>query len=215
MKIAVLLAGCGIGDGSQIEEVIITYISLDKIGASYVPVALNTDQKRTLNHLTEQVDASARNILDESARIGRGRIADLSDVSSNDFGALIIPGGMGLLLNYTNLFDKKDSVTINETVEKFILGFIDESKPIGVMCSAIRLASLLFEREGKEASLYGTKKQIDTNRLINYVNVSAVDIVDDKVNNVISTPAFLESQNLHHIAMGIDKMVIEIYNRMK
>ena len=214
MKIAVLLAGCGLGDGSQIEEVIASYISFDKIGAIYVPVALNAEQQRTVNHRTEQTEISTRNILDESARIGRGRIISLSNTSSGEFGALIIPGGLGLLANYTNLFSQNDTVAINEAVKRFILGFIEESKPIGVMCSAIQLASLLFESEGKKATLYGTKEQLNTSERIHYQNVSATDIVDDSINNVISTPAFLESQNLYHVSIGIDKLVNKVYSRI-
>ena len=39
MKYLVLLAGCGLGDGSCIEEVILTYAALDKYGCDYTPVA--------------------------------------------------------------------------------------------------------------------------------------------------------------------------------
>ena len=39
MKYLVLLAGCGLGDGSCIEEVILTYVALDKYGCDYTPVA--------------------------------------------------------------------------------------------------------------------------------------------------------------------------------
>ena len=35
MKCLVLLAGCGLGDGSCIEEVILTYTALDKYGCDY------------------------------------------------------------------------------------------------------------------------------------------------------------------------------------
>ena len=40
MKYLVLLAGCGLGDGSCIEEVVLTYVALDKYGCDYTPVAV-------------------------------------------------------------------------------------------------------------------------------------------------------------------------------
>lgn len=65
MKYLVLLAGCGLGDGSCIEEVILTYAALDKYGCDYTPVAEDVSIQ-SVNHLTEQI-AEKRNILIEAA----------------------------------------------------------------------------------------------------------------------------------------------------
>ena len=51
MKYLVLLAGCGLGDGSCIEEVILTYVALDKYGCDYTPVAEDVSVQ-SVNHLT-------------------------------------------------------------------------------------------------------------------------------------------------------------------
>ena len=98
MKYLVLLAGCGLGDGSCIEEVILTYVALDKYGCDYTPVAEDVSIQ-SVNHLTEEM-AEKRNILIEAARIGRGRIKDIHEVDFAEYDALIIPGGIGLLNNY-------------------------------------------------------------------------------------------------------------------
>ena len=60
MKYLVLLAGCGLGDGSCIEEVILTYVALDKYGCDYTPVAEDVSIQ-SVNHLTEEM-AEKRNI---------------------------------------------------------------------------------------------------------------------------------------------------------
>lgn len=78
MKYLVLLAGCGLGDGSCIEEVILTYAALDKYGCDYAPVAEDVSIQ-SVNHLREQI-GEKRNILIEAARIGRGRIKDIHEV---------------------------------------------------------------------------------------------------------------------------------------
>ena len=89
MKCLVLLAGCGLGDGSCIEEVILTYAALDKYGCDYTPVA-EALSVQSVNHLTEQL-AEKRNILLEAARIGRGRIEDIREIEFDKYNALIKP----------------------------------------------------------------------------------------------------------------------------
>ena len=98
MKCLVLLAGCGLGDGSCIEEVILTYAALDRYGCGYTPVAEDISVP-SVNHLTEQL-ADNRNVLLESARIGRGRMKSICGIDFEEYDALIIPGGIGLLNNY-------------------------------------------------------------------------------------------------------------------
>ena len=85
MKYLVLLAGCGLGDGSCIEEVILTYVALDKYGCDYAPVAEDVSIP-SVNHLTEQI-GERRNILIEAARIGRGRIKDIREVDFAEYDA--------------------------------------------------------------------------------------------------------------------------------
>lgn len=68
MNALVLLAGCGLGDGSCVEEVILTYTVLDKYGHSYAIAAVDMDVP-SVDHRTE-VPGPVRNVLTESARIG-------------------------------------------------------------------------------------------------------------------------------------------------
>ena len=143
MKYLVLLAGCGLGDGSCIEEVILTYVVLDKYGCDYTPVAEDVSIQ-SVNHLTEQI-AERRNILIEAARIGRGRIKNIHEVDFAEYDALIIPGGIGLLNNY------RDSNVIKACVTHFIC----EKKPVAAMCVGIDFlrrfyGSNLLAREMKE-----------------------------------------------------------------
>ena len=118
MKCLVLLAGCGLGDGSCIEEVILTYTALDKYGCDYTPVA-EALSVQSVNHLTEQL-AEKRNILLEAARIGRGRIEDIREIEFDEYNALIIPGGIGLLRNYKN----------SNAIEACVTHFISKKKPV-------------------------------------------------------------------------------------
>ena len=81
MNIGVLLSGCEVGDGSQIEEVILTYLALDKYGIDYICLAQDKNQYHTFDHLNEKIEESEnRNVLMESARIGRGIIKALDNI---------------------------------------------------------------------------------------------------------------------------------------
>ena len=180
MKYLVLLAGCGLGDGSCIEEVILTYAALDKYGCDYTPVAEDVSIQ-SVNHLTEQM-AEKRNILIEAARIGRGRIKDVREIDFTEYDALIIPGGIGLLNNY------RDSNVIKTCVTHFI----SEKKPVAAMCAGIDFlrrfyGSNLLAREMKE--------------------LTAEKFCFDAENNVYYTPAFRKTNSSYTALLGIDSMI--------
>jgi enhancing lycopene biosynthesis protein 2 len=77
-KIGVLLSGCGVFDGAEIHETVITLLALDRAGAEVVCMAPDMDQLHVINHLTQQETDEKRNVLVESARIARGQIRDLA-----------------------------------------------------------------------------------------------------------------------------------------
>ena len=51
-KVAVILSGCGVYDGSEIYESVITLLRLDQRGAKVQCFAPNIDQMHVINHLT-------------------------------------------------------------------------------------------------------------------------------------------------------------------
>ena len=102
-----------------------TYTALDQHGCDYTPVAEGVSVP-SIDHLTEQT-AEKRNILIEAARIGRGRIRDIREIDFEEYGALIIPGGLGLLNNYRN----------SERVKACMTHFVSSRKPIAAMCAGI------------------------------------------------------------------------------
>ncbi len=180
MKYLILLAGCGLGDGSCIEEVILTYAVLDRYGCDYTPAAEDLSV-RSVNHLTEQI-AEQRSILSEAARIGRGRIKDIRKIDFDAYDALIIPGGIGLLNNY------RDS----DAIEACITHFISRKKPIATMCAGIDfmrrfLEGNLLDREAKE--------------------LPAEKFCFDADNNIYYTPAFRKTGNCYTALLGIDSMI--------
>jgi len=56
-KIGVVLSGCGVYDGSEIHEAVITLLAIDREGAEAVCMAPDMDQMHVVNHLTGEVSA--------------------------------------------------------------------------------------------------------------------------------------------------------------
>ena len=71
-KIGVCLSGCGVNDGSEIHESVITVLTLDRAGAEILYTAPDMEQTKVVNHLTGNKMNESRNVLVESARIARG-----------------------------------------------------------------------------------------------------------------------------------------------
>jgi enhancing lycopene biosynthesis protein 2 len=123
MKAGIVLSGCGLGDGSQIEEVMLLYLALDKYNIDYIAFAPDRLQYDVVNHFTEEVQDEQRNILIESARIGRGRIMNIKKASVEDLDILIFPGGIGVFKNLSNYMLEKENFKLDEDVDNLIKEF--------------------------------------------------------------------------------------------
>jgi enhancing lycopene biosynthesis protein 2 len=133
-NVAVLLSGCGVYDGSEIHEAVLTLLAVAEAGAQYQCIASDKLQYHTINHLNGEQEVDNRNILQESARIARGDIQALSAVKVADFDALLIPGGFGAAKNLNQWAIAGPDGDIDAAVKKLILDFIQAGKPIGAMC---------------------------------------------------------------------------------
>ncbi|MGM8892196.1 isoprenoid biosynthesis glyoxalase ElbB, partial [Psychrobacter sp. 1Y1] len=99
-KVAVLLSGSGVYDGTELHESVLALLEITKAGASYQCFAPNIPQYHVVNHLTGEVqEGESRNVLVESARIARGEIKAVDELNINEFDALVIPGGFGAAKN--------------------------------------------------------------------------------------------------------------------
>lgn len=131
---AVLLAGSGVYDGSEIHEAVLTLLALAEAGASYSCIAPDKTQYHVINHLTGEVAASSRQVLEESARIARGAVKAIQHVRAEQFDGLIIPGGFGAAKNLNQWAIAGPDGPIDPDVKALILDFLRLNKPIGAMC---------------------------------------------------------------------------------
>ena len=134
MKIGVLLSGCGVYDGAEIQEAVLTLLAINELGAEAVCISVDEDQYHVINHLTGEEMPEKRNMLVESARIARGEVVEISAIQPADIDALVIPGGFGSAKNFTNWAFEGPDGTINPKVKLLLVNMINVGKPIAALC---------------------------------------------------------------------------------
>ena len=213
-KIGVCLSGCGVNDGAEIHESVITALTLDRAGAEIIYTAPDVVQTKVVNHLTGEEINETRNVLVESARIARGDITDLAQLTSDDMDALLFPGGFGAALNLCDFALKGADCHIHPEVKRIIQEMLAAQKPLGFIC----IAPALFARAVKTADMTAkitigndkaTANQIE--KLGSQHEICSVDdcIVDEE-NKIVSTPAYMLAGNISEAATGIEKLVHQI-----
>ena len=136
-KIGVVLSGCGVFDGAEIHESVITLLAIDRAGAQAVCMAPNVDQMHVINHLTgEEAQGESRNVLVEAARIARGEIKDISTVKADDIDALVFPGGFGAAKNLSSFAVNGENCNVNPEVMRLVKEFAAKQKPQAALCIA-------------------------------------------------------------------------------
>lgn len=212
-KVAVILAGCGTMDGSEINETVTLLLALDQHNIEYQAFAPDAYQAEVYNHATGKCAEERRNMLVEAARIVRGNILPLSIFNADDFDALLFPGGSGAAKNiFTYAYDGIN-FKVNKEVEKAILDIHAQGKPIGAMCIApLMVAKVLGNvnvtmgsgncRQAKELPMIGCK----------HTETTHGGVAIDKENKVFSTPCFMLDATLKDVYQGAWNLVEAMIN---
>ena len=214
-KVGVVLSGCGVNDGAEIHESVITMLFLDRAGAEMVLMAPNIDQLHVINHATgEEMEGESRNVLVESARIARGKIMDIVDVTSEDIDALIFPGGFGVAKNLCDYAMAGSDCSVNPDVFRLVSEVHSAEKPIGVICISPAMMGKVMEKMGEKVSLTIGNDEQTANDLTTmgakHVTCPVQEIVVDKDKKVVSTPAYMLAGRISEAADGIEKLVKEV-----
>ena len=137
-RVAVVLAGCGVYDGSEIQEAAYALYHLSAAGAEFQCFAPNVDQHHAVDHTSGDEHSHNRNVLVESARIARGDVKPLSELSAGEFDALVVPGGFGAAKNLCNhatvAQGDKAKMKVNKDLARCINEFAEAGKPQGFCC---------------------------------------------------------------------------------
>ena len=207
-KVAVILSGCGVYDGAEIHESVITLLRLDQRGAQVQCFAPNVAQLHVINHLTSEEMPESRNVLVESARIARGNIKDIREADVDDFDALIVPGGFGAAKNLSNFATEGAGCTVQPDVLALTEAFAEAGKPVGLICISPALAAKIYGPGvtctiGNDADTAAAMNKMGAT----HADCAVTDIVEDKARKLVSTPAYMLAQTISEAASGINKLV--------
>lgn len=209
-KVAVILSGCGVFDGAEIHESVLTLLHIAKLGASYQCFAPDVEQMHTLNHITGEEMQPNRNVLVEASRIARGDIKPVSELQVGEFDALILPGGFGAAKNLCDFAVKGAEATVQKEVLTACKAFAEAKKPAGYICISPAMVPLV----------YGAAKTTIGNDEETAVAITALggehvvcpveDIVVDTDKKVVTTPAYMLAQSILEADAGISKLVQQV-----
>lgn len=210
--VAVVLSGCGVYDGAEIHEAVLTLLHLSQAGAQVQCFAPDIPQMHVVNHLSGEVAAGeTRNVLVEAARIARGNIKPLRDAKATDFDALIVPGGFGAAKNLCDFAVKGAGMAVQQDFLAFAQAMHQASKPIGLICIAPTMAAAICGA--------GTRTTIGNDaETVAAVNATGAqhcectvhDTCVDREKKLVTTPAYMLAQSIAEASAGIGKLVGEV-----
>lgn len=211
-RVAVVLSGCGVYDGAEIHESVLTLLYLDRAGAKFQCYAPDKPQIHVINHVTGQSEPNeTRNMLVESARIARGEIKPLSELKMDQFDAVLFPGGFGVAKNLCTFAANGDRCDLDPDAARVIEEASEKGKAIGAICiSPVLIARALKDKGlhpiitiGTDASTAGGLRAMGAEN----VPASVTEIVVDEKNQIVTTPAYMLGSSIASISIGIEKLV--------
>ena len=211
-KIGVVLSGCGVMDGSEIHESVLTLLALSRQGAEAVCMAPNTDQFHVINHLGGEESREKRNVLVESARIARGKIRDMKEVKEKEIDALIFPGGYGAVKNLCTFAIDGTNCKVHPEVARLVKEVHQAGKPIGALCIAPALMAKIFEGSGVELTIGRDKATAEALAQLGqrHRECGVNEIWIDTDHKIVTTPAYMLARNIAEAWEGIEKLVQEV-----
>jgi enhancing lycopene biosynthesis protein 2 len=206
-KFAIILAGCGVYDGSEIHEAIMSMYAVMKNGGEYQVFAPDIAQHHVINHFTGVEMPETRNVLVESARIARGKIQPVTALDLRDFDALLFPGGFGVAKNLCSYAFDGAGCEVNPDISILIREAVSLRKPIGALCiSPVLLAKIM----GDVTITVGPDEEDAANVIAmgaNHIATKHGEFIIDEKHRLFSTPCYQLKSTIVQIAEGADNIV--------
>jgi enhancing lycopene biosynthesis protein 2 len=209
-KIGVVLSGCGVYDGAEIHESVLTLLALDRRGAEAVVCAPDAPQMHVVDHRSGQVEQGAsRNVLTESARIARGAIRDVAEVKAGELDGLVLPGGFGAAKNLCDFAVKGADCCVHPEVARLVRDVHGQGKPVAAVCIAPAVVAKVLGSEKPRLTIgtdEATAKGLEAMGAT-HVACTVTELAVDRERKLVSTPAYMLGKRISEVAEGIDKAV--------
>ena len=211
--VGVVLAGCGYLDGAEIHEATLTLLALDRAGVNIRCMAPDVDQMHVVDHAAgDPVDGATRSVRTESARIARGPVENMADISADELDALVFPGGFGAAKNLCSFAVDGPDCTVHPDVKRLIEDTFKAEKPLGFICIAPAIGAKVLGSHGIHLTIgtdEGTGAAIESMGAT-HISAPVEDAVVDPNFKVVSTPAYMLGPSIAPVAKGIDKLVDQV-----
>jgi enhancing lycopene biosynthesis protein 2 len=218
-KIGILLSGCGVYDGAEIQEAVLAMLAIQEAGCEYVCISIDKPQYHVINHLDGSEMNENRNMLIEAARIARGSILKIEDAHPADLDGLVIPGGFGSAKNFTNWAFEGPAGTILPEVKLLIINFLNVGKPIAALCVSPVVVAKALENSGidSELTLGSTQEKspysiADFHAGIEKTGVKSIEKTVEEIhidvkNKIITAPCYMMDASLVEIRKNIQAAI--------
>jgi len=204
---AVILCGCGALDGSEIHEAVMTLLAIERHECKYEVFAPDDNQYHVINMFTKKEMPEKRNMLVEAARIARGNILPLSELTLDKFDALVIPGGFGAAKNLSTYAFDGVNATIYPPLAEIVKEAHQKQMPIGALCIApVILAKVLGHITVTVGNDLATIANVEQMGAI-HVNTQEGEVIADKVNRIFTTPCYMLPATIADIADSADNLI--------
>lgn len=209
-KFAVILSGCGVYDGAEIHESVLTMLAIANSGATYQCFAPDKKQAHVINHLTGGEMTESRNVLTEAARIARGDIKPVNDLQVDKFDYIIFPGGFGVAKNLSTFAFKGADCEVDPDIELIVNSAVEKGIPIGALCiSPAMIAKILPGAEVTIGSDKGTADAIVNMGGTHHITGHGEVIVDEKY-KLVTSPCYMLDATIDQISAGAKNVVEEL-----
>ncbi|PCJ52063.1 MAG: isoprenoid biosynthesis protein ElbB [Planctomycetota bacterium] len=213
-QVGVILCGSGRFDGSEIHESVLTLLHLSRAGAKIRCFAPDEAQFSVCEHIEgKSVEGESRNMLTEASRIARGEIEPLSRAKTAELDALILPGGNGAAVNLCDFGLKGAAGSVNVDLQTLLADMADLRKPIGAICIAPAIVALALPNRQIQMTLGDAdcEAALEASKTGNTFTACPVDqIVCDKPNQVVTTPAYMLGPDIAAVDRGIGLLVEKV-----
>ncbi len=211
--IAVILAGSGRGDGTEITEAVSVLVHLSRLNVPYKCFAPDQPQADVINHVTGKPTNESRNLMIEAARISRGEISDIKTLNAADFAGVIFPGGFGAAKNLCTFAKDGPNCTVDPQVDRVIRAFHAAKKPIGLICIAPVIGAKVLGTAaggpgctvtlGHDAGAAQAVAAMGSKHVTRAVSEAHID----NEHKIVTTPAYMCDAKPYEVYTGIGKLV--------
>ncbi|MCR9105593.1 MAG: isoprenoid biosynthesis glyoxalase ElbB [Gammaproteobacteria bacterium] len=211
-QVAVVLSGCGVYDGAEVNEAVLTLLCLEQQGAHYQIFAPDVQQLHVINHLTGEVaEGEARNVLVEAARIARGNILPLSELNADNFDALVVPGGFGAAKNLCNFATDGTQMQVLPGFLAAARAFHEAGKPIGLICIAPVMAAAICG-DGTQCTIGDDAETAQAIEAMGgkHLQCPVTEARVDRERKMVTTPAYMLAGKVSEAYSGIGACVREV-----